>query len=748
MKAAKPPHLEAGPGSSTPSSSRRAQPARQARTNPQRSSASALGAASLAGRESHGHDQPIDIFPAITHFTDAITSLPKDLVRHFTLLKEVDAKIFAPEDTLFQLVDVALKSNPPEPRPTTDNASSVAPASAPMSAQNSSNGFGTNGSLPPAPSADESYNASLYDPANLPRRQLFRHTALKIQEMLVSLEEKNHVISTANEALSKQLSRADDVWPHLENEFSEEAKYGSATHWAYPENRVNKANAAERSRRDGAQAITAAAQALAEEAAARSDARKQAVAARKGQKTQQQQQQQQQHASDADADHDNTKHKHESSKRVTNGSKSRKAAVDTNAPVGLGITNGPPVNGNPPPKKRKVDNNKDKAANGAQPMERALSGVFGNNAPKAKTSSPRATPTPEIGTAPASKKRKALPTVNGQSKKRYVLANSQKRSIVFLTLCSKNGLPSTLSPSLAATSPILPNLADPKSVVRSSPAPTAAAARPVASRARQNSTVSNMDNTKLRPSSSASNRPNGAVAPVSDTIPTQNGLRPAAEVKPPKEIHVPVKTENPKEDTPQPSLTANVALGGSRKSSVAKEDTEPKADSTPAPQQTVTTVVTTKSGRASKPSTPALGNFPDQAARSRTARNAQTDKPKRSHKKGASAQATLAAQAVDEDAHSSAQGDEDGEIDANEPRYCYCNGVSYGEMVACDADDCEKEWFHLGCVGLKSAPSSSSKFTVVARRVKMCRALTLLAAKWYCDNCKNRMKNGKKVNGR
>ncbi|KAK8129903.1 hypothetical protein PG999_002283 [Apiospora kogelbergensis] len=676
MKAAKPPHLEAGPGSSTPSSSRRAQPARQARTNPQRSSASALGAASLAGRESHGHDQPIDIFPAITHFTDAITSLPKDL-----------------------------------PRPTTDNASSVAPASAPMSAQNSSNGFGTNGSLPPAPSADESYNASLYDPANLPRRQLFRHTALKIQEMLVSLEEKNHVISTANEALSKQLSRADDVWPHLENEFSEEAKYGSATHWAYPENRVNKANAAERSRRDGAQAITAAAQALAEEAAARSDARKQAVAARKGQKTQQQQQQQQQqHASDADADHDNTKHKHEPSKRVTNGSKSRKAAVDTNAPVGLGITNGPPVNGNPPPKKRKVDNNKDKAANGAQPMERALSGVFGNNAPKAKTSSPRATPTPEIGTAPASKKRKALPTVNGQSKK------------------SKNGLPSTLSPSLAATSPILPNLADPKSVVRSSPAPTAAAARPVASRARQNSTVSNMDNTKLRPSSSASNRPNGAVAPVSDTIPTQNGLRPAAEVKPPKETHVPVKTENPKEDTPQPSLTANVALGGSRKSSVAKEDTEPKADSTPAPQQTVTTVVTTKSGRASKPSTPALGNFPDQAARSRTARNAQTDKPKRSHKKGASAQATLAAQAVDEDAHSSAQGDEDGEIDANEPRYCYCNGVSYGEMVACDADDCEKEWFHLGCVGLKSAPSSSTK--------------------WYCDNCKNRMKNGKKVNGR
>ncbi|KAK7977882.1 Chromatin modification-related protein [Apiospora saccharicola] len=713
MRTAKPSQSEAGPSSSTPSSSRRAQPARQARTNPQRSSASALGAASLAGREAHAHDQPIDIFPAITHFTDAITSLPKDLVRHFTLLKEVDAKIFAPEDTLFQLVDVALKSNPPEPRPTTDNASSVAPGSAPMSAQNSSTGFGTNGSLPPAPSADESYNASLYDPANLPRRQLFRHTALKIQEMLVSLEEKNHVISTANEALSKQLSRADDVWPHLESEFSEEAKYGSATHWAYPENRVNKANAAERSRRDGAQAITAAAQALAEEAAARSDARKQAVAARKGQKTQQQQQQQQQHASDADADHDTTKQKHEPAKRAANGSKSRKAAADTNAPVGLGITNGPPVNGNPAPKKRKVDNNKDKATNGAQPMERALSGVFGNNAPKAKTSSPRATPTPEAGAAPASKKRKALPTVNGQAKKRYVLVIFRKHSIVYLTRCSKNGLPSTLSPSLAATSPILPNFTDPKSIARSSPAPAAVATRPVASRARQNSTASNIDNTKLRPASSASNRPNGAAPLAPDATPAQNGSRPPAEVKPMKETHVPVKTEHPKEDTPQPSIATNIALGGSRKNSVAKDDTPPKADSTPVPQQTTTTVVTTKSGRASKPSTPALGAFPDQA-RSRSARNAQTDKPKRSHKKGASAQATLAAQAVDEDAHSSAHGDDDGEIDANEPRYCYCNGVSYGEMVACDADDCEKEWFHLGCVGLKSAPSSSSKFTVAS----------------------------------
>jgi hypothetical protein len=268
-----------------------------------------------------------------------------------------------------------------------------------MSAQNS-----INGSLLTAPSNDPNYNAAIYGPENVPRRQLFRETAFKIQEMLVSLEEKNHVISTANEALSKQLSRIDNVWPYLENEFSDEAKWGSNNHWAYPENRISRANATERSRRDGASAITAAAQQLAEEAAARTEARKQAVAAKR----------KQHQDSDADAEHDK---RGETTKKSGN-MKSRKAAEAT-APVGLGITT--ETNGNPQPKRRKVDSNKDKAVtNGGQPMERALSSALGHNnnsTSKAKISSPRATPAPEAG---ASKKRKALPTVNGgaQPKKR------------------------------------------------------------------------------------------------------------------------------------------------------------------------------------------------------------------------------------------------------------------------------------------------------------------------------------------
>ena len=49
-----------------------------------------------------------------------------------------------------------------------------------------------------------------------------------------------------------------------------------------------------------------------------------------------------------------------------------------------------------------------------------------------------------------------------------------------------------------------------------------------------------------------------------------------------------------------------------------------------------------------------------------------------------------------------------------EPVYCYCNQVSYGEMVGCDGEDCKREWFHLPCTGLATLPRG----------------------KWYCDECK------------
>ncbi|KAI1213222.1 uncharacterized protein F4807DRAFT_255554 [Annulohypoxylon truncatum] len=90
--------------------------------------------------------------------------------------------------------------------------------------------------------------------------------------------------------------------------------------------------------------------------------------------------------------------------------------------------------------------------------------------------------------------------------------------------------------------------------------------------------------------------------------------------------------------------------------------------------------------------------------------------------------------------------DDDGNvIDPDEPRYCLCNGVSFGTMIQCDNVDvsakkntktparddktrrvkkltenriqnCKQEWFHLGCVGLTEIPARTTK--------------------WYCPECR------------
>ncbi|KAH6666479.1 hypothetical protein F5X68DRAFT_236918 [Plectosphaerella plurivora] len=694
------------------SSSRRSQPARQTRTNPPRVS-NLRGP--LGGRDSvpggAASDQPIDIYPAITFFADAMTALPKELVRHFTLLKEVDAKIYGPEDALFQLVDAAMNTPAPEqPRQNTNAIEASAPESAAMSAQNSSTGVVAPGQAPTtAPSTNGSQAPSAAASATDPRRQLYQQTAFKIQEMLGSLEEKNHVISTANEALQKQLARIDDVWPHLENEFSDEAKWGSTTHWAYPENRAgNKAAHAERSRREGAAAISAAAQQLAEEAAARSDARKQAVQAKKNLKAQNQ---------ENEPDDAEGRGKTETTKKSI--AKARKAAdaaaaASGGSNVGLGITNGATNGAAPQPKRRKVEKTAAKDA----PVERAMASVFGPEAPKAKTSSPRGTPAPD-----GPKKRKALPTGSGQTKKRTGPTNS---------------------PS-AASSPVIGAFPEPK-LARASPIPPIPKP-PTAARARNNSVASAAENGKARPSSSASSKPNGIPQPAPE-LPQQPPTwpKPVVEPKGPnKETPVPIKPEPPRKEA-EPAEAGAVASAVAAKKDTPKLEEPERRVETPipppiiasaamsAPPPVVSTPATvTKSGRASKPSTPALATFQEaqQQQRSRTARNESKEGAKR--KKAATvATHAQAAKVAEEDTNSSMQDDDEedgGDLEVNEPLYCYCNGVSYGEMVACDADNCKREWFHLDCVGLKVAPKGN--------------------AKWYCEPCKKQLAiNARKLNGR
>lgn len=50
----------------------------------------------------------------------------------------------------------------------------------------------------------------------------------------------------------------------------------------------------------------------------------------------------------------------------------------------------------------------------------------------------------------------------------------------------------------------------------------------------------------------------------------------------------------------------------------------------------------------------------------------------------------------------------------NEPTYCFCHQVSYGNMVCCDNNKCDVGWFHFSCVGITNKPKG----------------------KWYCPQCK------------
>ncbi|KAI9785066.1 MAG: hypothetical protein M1816_000536 [Peltula sp. TS41687] len=93
------------------------------------------------------------------------------------------------------------------------------------------------------------------------------------------------------------------------------------------------------------------------------------------------------------------------------------------------------------------------------------------------------------------------------------------------------------------------------------------------------------------------------------------------------------------------------------------------------------------------------------------------------------------------------EADEEGlPIDPNEPRYCVCGDVSFGTMIQCENSDvrvkgpsssgmrvmlmaettsqCEREWFHLECVGLSEPPGRTTK--------------------WYCPDCRKKLGVGEK----
>ncbi|KAF2151017.1 hypothetical protein K461DRAFT_279789 [Myriangium duriaei CBS 260.36] len=142
-------------------------------------------------------------------------------------------------------------------------------------------------------------------------------------------------------------------------------------------------------------------------------------------------------------------------------------------------------------------------------------------------------------------------------------------------------------------------------------------------------------------------------------------------------------------------------------------------DSRPEPTPTMTTS-TTRAGRKRRPAPGLITADEDGRAKVSVGKRKAAPRKKRGRPSGEGKEDGKEVEGEE------VEGEGEG-VDPDEPRYCTCGDVSWGTMIACDAEDCDKEWFHLACVELDDMPP---------RRTR-----------WYCPECRKRLKKGVGTNG-
>ncbi|THW47547.1 hypothetical protein D6D25_04295 [Aureobasidium pullulans] len=716
------------------------------------------------GQYSNNHDQqdpdPPGFFPAVQYFADSIAALPREVQRHITLMKEVEAKVFGPTEALKFLTSSILN----KPAPLSRNQPSsprLLSFTAPPSATHSVAGSVINGNQPTTfdQRVADDLESQQDEQADHLRRSEFQSLRHVIGNMITNLDEKNVVMAEANRALAQQLARLDSVIPHIENEISEESRLGSLTHWAYQDNRAKKQTATtqnERNRRD-----VAATSSLAAAAAAVHD---QDIAAARGEARRETKKTNRSHAVDSDFDDRPTKR--------TQTAKSRKNADAEPKVSGLGIANG--IANAATTKRRKVE--KGPAALGAPAMERSASNMStaAKTARGAGNTTPRSTPAVE----PTKKKKPGPAPGTGAGKKRNPALNQTANS-----------------PRLNNSSPVLGSAQlQPETI-----------SRPPSSRMRQNSnSTSNLQHSLLpekevsRPASVADNKSlNGSTNGLSNTDisslsvskeakksveeaeedgmnidePETTGHRHRPEPLKNEDVtmedaHLDVRpgrgsvTSTPRTEafpdvavsrtrgrhlhtghsrgsgTPDHSRSAHDRKSRGRRKSgsgahilkqIASFNRSPDADRRRDDSKGSDMSEDDGHGRSVRRSYPPRvttisrnrrerGNGSRGTTTSRRTELSQEpeDEPAEVEPEAeAEAEAEVEAEEVEQ-----AVDDEDIEEaeDPDEPKYCYCGQGSFGEMIACDNDDCPMEWFHLGCTGLRAVPGDN--------------------VKWFCDVCK------------
>lgn len=311
------------------------------------------------------------------------------------MLKEVDAKIYGPEEIMSQLATEVLKAPIPPRKPTISPNSTDTTSRSPWLPSDTLAHDDAGTSPPARPHAGpQAAIPKAQDSSDPYRRRLMWSLRIVMHDMIPILDEKNHVMSTAIDELSKQLSRCEGSFSQIGNEISEEARYGSLNHWAYTEKAAEKKGtlAGDRTRRETAannHAANAGAGHDVDGVASRSEMRREALAARRRPNN---------HL-DSDFD-DNRSPAQIASRKAPTSGKGRKAAdppaAINGSSVGLGIGNGVPP-APPPSKRRKIEKPAPATPVGGLPMERAMSSVYGSNIGSARgaAGSPRDTPAVE-----------------------------------------------------------------------------------------------------------------------------------------------------------------------------------------------------------------------------------------------------------------------------------------------------------------------------------------------------------------
>jgi hypothetical protein len=194
-----------------------------------------------------------------------------------------------------------------------------------------------------------------------------------LSDLMMTADEKNHVISNANEELDRQVIRLDTVFPYIAGEISEEARLGSLTHWAYSNKNAVKTAANERPRREAVSHRQDLSHALHEaEPASRSEVRREALA-RKPRRV------------NPDADYEDSRG---ARKTATTKSRGDNAGTEQNATA----------------KRRRVDKERPPAIDMGTPMERTASGATSQRASAKDGVEKKRSRAPNAGTTAARKK--------------------------------------------------------------------------------------------------------------------------------------------------------------------------------------------------------------------------------------------------------------------------------------------------------------------------------------------------------